>query len=474
MVCIGIDLGTTYSCVAIVKDGRPVAIKNDNGRNTLPSVVAFRDGEILVGNPALDCNTDMENILYDSKRLIGWHALHDLPINENGQLWTFNTDTRDNCAGYILNRGTPNERFIRPEKVSAEILKSLKARTEKDLSKQVTEAIVTVPAMFNSDQIAATKKAIELAGLKLKCLLQEPTAAAIAYNEKAKLGNSELLVFDFGGEEAIAHGAAIVANDNNKTVILVNHSVDELRNKFKEKLAINPQKRLFYLYSYGRGKICLFDSQSNSVEPIGKFNQSCNSYEVATTPDKIIVIDSTIDLFEIFDLKTQKISKGPNPPEWRGYASVAYFKDKLYYLGGKDPKLKKDTNRVNILVNEEWKDGSSFPMPISCAQPITCNEELYVIGRGTISQKIYRLSDDEREWVEIGEIEEGVYGCAVASLNGRVYITGGESYGVSKSCLRFDPSAPVDSRISRIADMNCGRHHHSLIVANGKLYAIGG
>ncbi|PAV74054.1 hypothetical protein WR25_27109 [Diploscapter pachys] len=120
MVYIGIDLGTTYSCVAIIENGRPVAIHNDDGRNTLPSVVAFDDDEILVGNPALDCNTDMTNILY-------------------------------------------------------------------------------VPAMFHPDQTAATKKAIELAGLKLKYLLQEPTAAAIAYNEKKRLGNSKLLVFDFGG-----------------------------------------------------------------------------------------------------------------------------------------------------------------------------------------------------------------------------------------------------------------------------------
>ncbi|PAV91031.1 hypothetical protein WR25_25709 [Diploscapter pachys] len=141
VVSIGIDLGTTYSCVAIIEEGRPVAIHNDDGRNTLPSVVAFNDSEILVENPALDCNTDMANILY----------------------------------GKCLNN------------------------FRKYKSQKVIEAVVTVPAMFISDQIAETKKAIELAGLKLKCLLQEPTAAAIAYNEKAKVGNSELLVFDFGG-----------------------------------------------------------------------------------------------------------------------------------------------------------------------------------------------------------------------------------------------------------------------------------
>ncbi|PAV69920.1 hypothetical protein WR25_01379 [Diploscapter pachys] len=212
MVCIGIDLGTTYSCVATIENDRPLAIHNDDGRNTLPSVVAFSDGEILVGNPALDCNTEMANILYDSKRLIGWHILSDLPIADDRHLWTFNADTKNNCAGYILNKGTQDERFILPEQVSAEILKSLKSQAEKYKGQKVIEVVVTVPAMFHPDQITATKKAIELAGLKLKCLLQEPTAAAIAYNDRVQLGNSKLLVFDLGGDEAVAYGAAIVAN----------------------------------------------------------------------------------------------------------------------------------------------------------------------------------------------------------------------------------------------------------------------
>jgi len=112
-----------------------------------------------------------------------------------------------------LDKGKPHERFIKAEEVSAEILKSLKAvaevinefldrrklNSQKYLNKKVTGAVVTIPALFNSDQISATKRAVEMAGLELKYLLEEPTSAAIAYNHKKKFENSKLLIFDFGG-----------------------------------------------------------------------------------------------------------------------------------------------------------------------------------------------------------------------------------------------------------------------------------
>ncbi|PAV90339.1 hypothetical protein WR25_25167 [Diploscapter pachys] len=131
MVSIGIDLGTTYSCAAIIENGRPHAIHcEDGGKNIVPSVVAFSEKETLVGNSALNCDTDLSNILYDSKRLIGWHILNDLPNADDRQLWTFDVDTRNNSAGYVLNKGKSNEKFILPEEVSAKILKSLKDQAE--------------------------------------------------------------------------------------------------------------------------------------------------------------------------------------------------------------------------------------------------------------------------------------------------------------------------------------------------------
>ncbi|PAV79554.1 hypothetical protein WR25_20905 [Diploscapter pachys] len=198
MVYIGIDLGTTYSCVSVMENGKPKAIHHDNGKNIVPSVVAY-GAEILVGNDALNSNTDLSNVLYDSKRLLGWEFLHNLPNAETRQLWTFNVATRDKCAGYVLNKGTPDERFLKPEEVSAEILKYLKIYAEKYLNQKVTGVVVTVPALFQESQKAATEKAIELAELELKGLLHEPNAAAIAYNANHQLGNSKLLVFDFGG-----------------------------------------------------------------------------------------------------------------------------------------------------------------------------------------------------------------------------------------------------------------------------------
>ncbi|PAV73996.1 hypothetical protein WR25_00483 [Diploscapter pachys] len=159
MVYIGIDLGTTYSCVSVVEEGKPVSIQSDNGKLIIPSAVAYYGKKIIAEDPALDCDTDATNILY----------------------------------------GQQNERFLRPEEISAEILKKLKTIAEKYLQEKVTGAVVTVPAFFNNDQVSATIRAIQMAGLDLKYLLEEPTAAAIAYYNKISIADSTIMVFDWGG-----------------------------------------------------------------------------------------------------------------------------------------------------------------------------------------------------------------------------------------------------------------------------------
>ncbi|PAV72493.1 hypothetical protein WR25_05901 isoform E [Diploscapter pachys] len=201
MVCVGIDLGTTYSCVSIMENGRPKAIHQKDGNYIVPSVVAYLNGEILVGNVALESNIgiDMKNILYDSKRLIGHQFLYNLPVAESRQLWSFDVETRKRCAGYVLNKGTNDDKFLKPEEVSAEILKYLKSCAENYLDQEIKDVVVTVPAFFSKDQRSATKRAVKEAGLSLKRLLHEPNAAAMAYNELHKLGNSQVMVFDFGG-----------------------------------------------------------------------------------------------------------------------------------------------------------------------------------------------------------------------------------------------------------------------------------
>ncbi|PAV81547.1 hypothetical protein WR25_10230 [Diploscapter pachys] len=200
MVYIGIDLGTTYSCVSVIEDGKPVAICSDDGKFTIPSVVAYCSTEILVGSPALAANTDISNVLYDSKRLIGYKVLNDALLSDEESFLSFRVETRNRVVGYILNAGQENERFLRPEEVSAEILKKLKTIAERYLPEtEVTGAVVTVPAFFNNDQIDATKRAIQMAGLDLKYLLEEPTAAAIAYYNKMRMTDSTIMVFDWGG-----------------------------------------------------------------------------------------------------------------------------------------------------------------------------------------------------------------------------------------------------------------------------------
>ncbi|PAV57050.1 hypothetical protein WR25_26117 [Diploscapter pachys] len=200
MVYIGIDLGTTYSCVSVIGDGKPVSIQSDYGKFIIPSVVAYCGTEILVGDPALAVDTDMSNVLYDSKRLIGYNALNNAFLPDEKSLLPFRVKTRDGVVGYVLNAGQRNKKFLRPEEVSAEILKKLKTIAESHLlEKGVTGAVVTVPAFFNNIQINATKRAIQMAELDLKYLLKEPTAAAIAYYNKMKITDSTIMIFDWGG-----------------------------------------------------------------------------------------------------------------------------------------------------------------------------------------------------------------------------------------------------------------------------------
>ncbi|PAV92911.1 hypothetical protein WR25_15067 isoform C [Diploscapter pachys] len=172
------------------------------GKNSLPSIVSFGEEEILVGNPALNYH-DLSSILYDSKRLIGWKFMYNLPIAENRLLWSFNLDSRNGTVGYILKSNEGTERFVTPEEVSSMILRKVKTIAETYLGANVTGAVVAVPAFFQENQIASTKEAIKMAGLELKCLIEEPTAAAIAYNAERQLENSRIMIFDFGGGQKL-------------------------------------------------------------------------------------------------------------------------------------------------------------------------------------------------------------------------------------------------------------------------------
>jgi len=194
---IGIDLGTTNSCVAIMEGGKPKVIENSEGARTTPSIVAYtEDGEILVGAPAKrQAVTNAKNTIYAVKRLIG--RKYDDPETQKAvKLSPYKIVRADNGDAWVEVRG----RKIAPQQVSAEILRKMKKTAEDYLGEEVTEAVITVPAYFNDSQRQATKDAGRIAGLDVKRIINEPTAAALAFGlDKAGRKDMKIAVYDLGG-----------------------------------------------------------------------------------------------------------------------------------------------------------------------------------------------------------------------------------------------------------------------------------
>ena len=197
---IGIDLGTTYSCVGVWK-GKVEIIPNELGNRTTPSVVTFTPQERLIGEAAKNNITRyVESTIYDAKRLIG-RRYDDPIVQKDKQLWPFKLekDFESDRPQYVIEYKGETKRFY-PEEISAMILQKLKSYAEDYLAQPVTKAIITVPAYFNDSQRQATKDAGRIAGLDVQRVMNEPTAAAIAYGlETGCKGPKNILVFDFGG-----------------------------------------------------------------------------------------------------------------------------------------------------------------------------------------------------------------------------------------------------------------------------------
>jgi molecular chaperone DnaK len=193
---IGIDLGTTNSCVAIMEGAKPKVIENSEGSRTTPSVVAYtEDGEILVGAPAKrQAVTNAKNTIYAVKRLIG-RKFDDPEVQKDIKLMPFKIVRADNGDAWVEVRG----KKIAPQQVSAEILRKMKKTAEDYLGEEVTEAVITVPAYFNDSQRQATKDAGRIAGLEVKRIINEPTAAALAFGLDKKEGDRKIGVYDLGG-----------------------------------------------------------------------------------------------------------------------------------------------------------------------------------------------------------------------------------------------------------------------------------
>jgi molecular chaperone DnaK len=193
---IGIDLGTTNSCVAIMEGGKPRVIENSEGDRTTPSIIAFsKDGEVLVGQPAKrQAVTNPQNTLFAIKRLIG-RKFDDEVVQRDIKMVPYKIVRADNGDAWVEVQG----KKMAPQEISARVLMKMKKTAEDYLGEPVTEAVITVPAYFNDSQRQATKDAGRIAGLEVKRIINEPTAASLAYGEDKQGKDRKIAVYDLGG-----------------------------------------------------------------------------------------------------------------------------------------------------------------------------------------------------------------------------------------------------------------------------------
>ena len=193
---IGIDLGTTNSCVAVMEGGKPRVIENAEGGRTTPSIIAYQDdGEILTGAPAKrQAVTNPKNTLFAVKRLIG-RRFDEKEVQKDIKLMPYTIAKADNGDAWVEVRGQK----MAPPQISAEVLRKMKKTAEDYLGEEVTEAVITVPAYFNDSQRQATKDAGRIAGLEVKRIINEPTAAALAFGLDKQEGDRKIAVYDLGG-----------------------------------------------------------------------------------------------------------------------------------------------------------------------------------------------------------------------------------------------------------------------------------
>jgi molecular chaperone DnaK len=193
---IGIDLGTTNSCVAVVENGKPKIIENSEGARTTPSIVAYANDEVLVGAPAKrQAVTNSKNTIYAAKRLIG-RKFKDEQVQKNIKHTPYTITEADNGDAWV----EAQDKKLAPPQISAEVLRKMKKTAEDYLGQPVTQAVITVPAYFNDSQRQATKDAGKIAGLEVLRIINEPTAAALAYGlDKGAKKDSKIAVYDLGG-----------------------------------------------------------------------------------------------------------------------------------------------------------------------------------------------------------------------------------------------------------------------------------
>ena len=331
MSAIGIDLGTTYSCVGVWKNGRVEIIANDQGNRTTPSYVAFNETERLIGDAAKNqASVNPENTIFDAKRMIG-KKFDDSTIQKDRSHWPFKISSKD--GGVQIEATYKNEKkYFTPEEISSMVLTKLKETAEAYLGETVKDAVITVPAYFNDSQRQATKDAGTIAGLNVLRVINEPTAAAIAYGlDQKKDKELNIIIFDFGGgtfdvsllsiEDGVFEVKATAGDthlggediDN----ILVNFCCQEIKRKYKEDIKENKRalRRLRTMCERAKRTLSTATQASIEVEQLvngidylttitrARFEELCfGIFKRCIAPVEKVLLDAKMDKSQIDEI----------------------------------------------------------------------------------------------------------------------------------------------------------------------------
>jgi len=331
MVAIGIDLGTTYSCVGVFRNGKVDIIANDQGDRTTPSYVAFDGDKRFIGSPAkAQWARNLKNTVYDAKRLIGRHYTDNTVQNDINHM-TFDVVNQQGQPAIAVQYMNATKTY-RPEEISSMILAYLKEVAEQYLGEPVKDAVITVPAYFNDSQRQATKDAGSIAGLNVLRIINEPTAAALAYGLDKSLKDENILIFDLGGGTFdvsilnIGDGVFTVLATGGNTHLggedfdnIVTEFLANEFNRLNNGLDIKTSKRSMMRLQTAteRAKRTLSASTSATIEIDGlfeardftyaltraKFEQLCaNEFKKCLTPVESVLRDSGLDKSKIHEI----------------------------------------------------------------------------------------------------------------------------------------------------------------------------